>query len=171
MGGADGEIPLQRHPGQLGRHVFGAMPAVTSEEERRAAQRRDRAVGMPAVGASVSARGIAALFAESVIGVSGAPLLSPETVEQLTQTQVVGIDQVIGIDRGYGIVFQKPARNLVFGGFRAFGHDGAGGALGFHDPDSQISFGYTVRRTPPPGGADARALRIAQALRSVVLGT
>ena len=169
--GAGGEVPLPRLPGQLGRYTFGTIGgAAAGDDERRAAARRDRATGMPAVHATVNARGIAGLFAEAVVGLSSAPLLSAETVEQLSQTQVVGVDQVIGIERRYGIVFQKPAPALVFGGFRAFGHDGAGGALGFHDPESALSFGYTVRRTPPPGGADARALRIAMAMRSIVLG-
>jgi CubicO group peptidase (beta-lactamase class C family) len=165
------EAPFARFPGQLGRYTFGAATAPATENERRELQRRDRAQGHPAVGASVSARGIAALFAEAVVGLTAAPLLSPHTVDQMAQTQVVGIDEIIGIPRRYGIVFQKPAPNLVFGGFRAFGHDGAGGALGFHDPETGISFGYTVRRTPPPGGADPRALRIAQAMRSIVLET
>ncbi|MDQ0675191.1 CubicO group peptidase (beta-lactamase class C family) [Pseudarthrobacter siccitolerans] len=163
------EVPFPRLEGQLGRYTFGSIAAPKTEDQRRELQRRDRAVGQPAIGASVSARGIAALFAEAVVGVSKTPLLSSDTVEQMAQTQVVGTDEVIGIQRRYGIVFQKPAPNLVFGGFRAFGHDGAGGALGYHDPETQISFGYTVRRTPPPGGADARALRIAQAMRSIVL--
>lgn len=163
------ELPFPRLDGQLGRYTFGSMAAPKTEEQRRELQRRDRSVGQPATGASVSARGVAALFAEAVIGLTDDPLLSFDTVEQMSQTQVAGTDEVIGIQRRYGVVFQKPAPNLVFGGFRAFGHDGAGGALGFHDPDTQISFGYTVRRTPPPGGADARALRIAQAMRSIVL--
>lgn len=163
------EVPFPRLDGQLGRYTFGSIAAPKTEDQRRELQRRDRSVGQPATGASVSARGIAALFAEAVVGISKPPLLSSDTVEQMAQTQVVGTDEVIGIQRRYGVVFQKPAPNLVFGGFRAFGHDGAGGALGFHDPDTQISFGYTVRRTPPPGGADARALRIAQAMRSIVL--
>lgn len=163
------EVPFPRLDGQLGRYTFGSIAAPKTEDQRRELQRRDRSVGQPAIGASVSARGIAGLFAEAVVGISKTPLLSSDTVEQMAQTQVVGTDEVIGIQRRYGIVFQKPAPNLVFGGFRAFGHDGAGGALGYHDPETQISFGYTVRRTPPPGGADARALRIAQAMRSIVL--
>ncbi|WP_327583710.1 beta-lactamase family protein [Nonomuraea sp. NBC_00507] len=161
--------PFPRTPGQLGAHVMAGAASPTNEDERRRQARRDRAIGMPAAGATASARGIAALFAESTVGLTGAPLLSADTIAQLAQPQVAGIDEVIGIERRYGIVFQKPVPGLLFGGFRAFGHDGMGGALGFHDPETGISFGYVVRRMPPPGGCDARALRIAQAMRSIVL--
>jgi CubicO group peptidase (beta-lactamase class C family) len=161
--------PFARTPGQLGAYVMAGNVRPASEDERRRQARRDRAIGMPAAGATTSARGIAALFAESTVGLTGAPLLSAETVAQLAQPQVAGVDEVIGIERRYGVVFQKPVQGLNFGGFRAFGHDGMGGALGFHDPETGISFGYIVRRMPPPGGCDARALRIAQAMRSIVL--
>ncbi|MEU7861435.1 serine hydrolase domain-containing protein [Nonomuraea sp. NPDC049141] len=160
--------PFPRTPGQLGVYVMAGGASPNDEDERRRQARRDRAIGMPAAGATASARGIAALFAESTVGLTSAPLLSADTIEQLAQPQVAGIDEVIGIERRYGIVFQKPVPGLHFGGFRAFGHDGMGGALGFHDPETGISFGYNVRRMPPPGGCDARALRIAQAMRSIV---
>jgi hypothetical protein len=47
---------------------------------------------------------------------------------------------------------------------RAFGHDGAAGALACVDPDTGIAFGYTIARGPWPGGADPRAVAIAAAL-------
>ncbi|MFD1547543.1 serine hydrolase domain-containing protein [Nonomuraea guangzhouensis] len=161
--------PFARTPGQLGGYVMAGGAPPMDEDERRRQARRDRAIGMPAAGATTSARGIAALFAESTVGLTSAPLLSADTIAQLAQPQVAGIDEVIGIERRYGVVFQKPVPGLLFGGFRAFGHDGMGGALGFHDPETGISFGYVVRRMPPPGGCDARALRIAQAMRSTIL--
>ena len=40
---------------------------------------------------------------------------------------------------------------------RAFGHSGAGGALGFADPDARLGFGYVMNRTMPSGlGGDPR---------------
>jgi len=129
--------------------------------------RSQRRAGAPAAFATVSARGIAQLFAECVVGLGGPPLIGQETLARMAQPQVFGTDRVIGIERSYGIVFQKPTANLAFGGFRAFGHDGAGGALGYHDPDTGISLGYTVRRPPPPGGADPRVLEIASVLQQV----
>jgi CubicO group peptidase (beta-lactamase class C family) len=164
-----GELPFPRRRGQLGLHVMGGVSgSKESEEDRRLRGRRDRALGLPGAMATVSARGVAALFAEATVGVARPPFLSTETIDQLAQLQAAGTDLVIGVERRYAIVFQKPSPGLEFGGFRAFGHDGVGGALGFHDPETQISFGYTVRKMPSPGGADKRAIQIAQRLRDVV---
>jgi len=166
-----GDIPFTRQPGQIGRQVFGSIAQTRSGQEALAHARWQRAVGSPAAYSTVSARGIAGLFAEGVVGLTGPALISPHTLQLMAQPQVVGRDLVIGIDRSYGVVFQKPTDNLAFGGFRAFGHDGAGGALGFHDPQTGISFGYTVRRTPPPGGADARAITAAKQLQTIALAS
>lgn len=160
--GPPAPVPFDRRPGQIGRDVFGDLGVVRPPEEQVAWARRRRERGNPAGFATVSARGISSLYAEGVVGVAGAPLVSAPTVERLSQTQVSGIDAVIGIERRYAIVFQKSTSNLAFGSRRAFGHDGAGGGLGFHDPRTGLSLGYTVRRTPFPGGADARAITAAQ---------
>jgi CubicO group peptidase (beta-lactamase class C family) len=155
-------------PCQLGREVFASAAVQRTGDDALAYARRQRAAANPAAFATVSARGVAALFAECTVGVTGPALVSAATLERMAQAQVIGTDVVIGIDRSYGVVFQKPTPNLAFGGFRAFGHDGAGGALGFHDPETRFSLGYTVRRTPPPGGADPRVLEIAEMLRATV---
>jgi CubicO group peptidase (beta-lactamase class C family) len=161
-------IPFVRRPGQLGREVFASAAVQRTGDDALAYARRQRAAANPAAFATVSARGVAALFAECTVGVTGPALVSAATLERMAQAQVIGTDVVIGIDRSYGVVFQKPTPNLAFGGFRAFGHDGAGGALGFHDPETCVSLGYTVRRTSPPGGADPRVLEIAEMLRATV---
>ena len=76
-------------------------------------------------------------------GVDGKPaLLSAETITTMSRQQVWGIDRVLDIISGFGIIFQKPANWLPFGGQWAFGHDGAGGALAFADPATGLTFGY-----------------------------
>jgi CubicO group peptidase (beta-lactamase class C family) len=119
--------------------------------------------GHPAVSATGSARGIAKLFAAAVTGVDGgAPFLSADTVGIVGQQQVRGYDEVLGQrDRAHSIVFQKPTPGLPFGGPRAFGHDGAQGAVGGIDPDTGVAYAYTVARGPWPGGADPRAFVLA----------
>jgi CubicO group peptidase (beta-lactamase class C family) len=160
--------PFTLTPGQIGREVFASVAVQRAPDEQLAWAQRQRRLGNPAGFATVSARGIAALFAETVVGVTGPALISAATIERLAQLQVAGTDHAIGIPRTYGIVFQKPTPNLAFGSHRAFGHDGAGGALGFHDPHTGVSFGYTVRRTPFPGGADARAIELARLAHEAV---
>ncbi|WP_243076486.1 serine hydrolase domain-containing protein [Microbacterium sp. SS28] len=126
--------------------------------------------GHPAVSGTGTARGLARLFAAAVTGVDGAaPFLSAETVLTIGQQQVRGYDEVLGQPhRSHSIVFQKPTPTLAFGGPRAFGHDGAMGALACVDPDTGIAFAWTIARGPWPGGADPRALTLASDLGTIL---
>jgi CubicO group peptidase (beta-lactamase class C family) len=126
--------------------------------------------GHPAGSGTVTARGLARMFATAVTGVDGAePFLSADTVEVIGLQQVRGYDEVLGQQgRAHSIVFQKPSQQLAFGGPRAFGHDGAAGALACIDPDTGVAFGYTIARGPWPGGADPRAVALAADLGRIL---
>lgn len=115
-----------------------------------------------------SAEGIARAYAAATTGVDGrAPLLTRETVLQVAEQQVWGIDRVIEQIAGFGIVFQKPSAANPFGGQRAFGHDGAGGALGFADPSIGLAFGYVPAPYESPS-AEGRGTRLARAVHEAV---
>ncbi|MDU3749843.1 MAG: serine hydrolase [Cutibacterium avidum] len=102
-----------------------------------------RATGICSSGGVGSASGLARAYASAMDGVDGKPaLLSAETITTMSRQQVWGIDRVLDIISGFGIIFQKPANWLPFGGQWAFGHDGAGGALAFADPATGLTFGY-----------------------------
>ncbi|MEV8273302.1 serine hydrolase domain-containing protein [Microbacterium sp. NPDC077184] len=126
--------------------------------------------GHPAVSGTGTARGLARLFAAAVSGVDGrAPFLSEDTVLAIGQQQVRGHDEVLGqADRAHAVVFQKPTPALAFGGPRAFGHDGAQGALACVDPDTGVAFAWTIARGAWPGGADPRALVLARDLGALL---
>ncbi|GAA1969640.1 serine hydrolase domain-containing protein [Microbacterium deminutum] len=119
--------------------------------------------GHPAASGTGTARGLARLFASAVTGVDGAePFLSEDSVLAIGQQQVRGYDEVLGQpNRAHAIIFQKPSPSLGFGGPRAFGHDGAMGALACVDPDTGLAFAWTIARGPWPGGADPRAVSLA----------
>ena len=46
---------------------------------------------------------------------------------------------------------------------RAFGHPGAGGSIGFADPDNRIGFGYVMNRMGPYILLDPRAIALIEA--------
>jgi CubicO group peptidase (beta-lactamase class C family) len=146
--------------------VFGPRPGPRLDPANDA---RSWRFGHPAASAAASARGIATVLAAAVTGLHGRPpLLSEDTVAAIGQQQVRGYDEVLGQhDRSHAIVFQKPSAQLAWGGARSFGHDGAFGAVGCVDPDTGVSFAYTVARGPWPGGADPRAIRIAREIGQV----
>src|SRR3954471_8582856 len=122
--------------------------------------------GHPAASGCGSARGLARMMAAAVTGLEGAaPFLDADTVGIVGQQQVRGYDEVLGQqNRAHGIVFQKPTPELLFGGPRAIGHDGALGALACVDPDTAVAFAYTVARCPWPGGGAPRGIELAAAL-------
>jgi CubicO group peptidase (beta-lactamase class C family) len=129
-----------------------------------------RAVGIPAAGGVGSARGLTTLYAAAA-GWGREALLSGETLGRFAQTQVIGHDVVLDSHRSHGLIFQKPTSDFPFGSHRAYGHDGAGGSMAFADPDGEIAFGYTVQRTPFPGGADPLAVELAGMIRRIVTGS
>lgn len=151
----------------LGPVVFGPL----SRDVDHTNSPRNYRYGHAATAGTGTARGLARLFAAAVTGVDGRdPFLSAATVEQIGQQQIRGYDEVLHQhDRAHAIVFQKPSQQLAFGGPRAFGHDGAAGALACADPDTGLTFAWTIVRGPWPGGADPRAVALAREL-GVLLG-
>ncbi|MFC7581056.1 serine hydrolase domain-containing protein [Schaalia naturae] len=131
-----------------------------------------RAAGIASIGGVGSAWGLARVYAAAVTGVQdvdgGRPFLSAATVEEFGTQQCWGVDRVLGVPGCFGTVFQKPHPGMPFGSFRAIGHDGAGGSLGYADPEYELAFGYVQRRMSVPGGADPRALRLSAAVRGAL---
>lgn len=132
-------------------------------------ERAVRAAGPSALGGIASARGLAALYA-AALGDLGEPFLEESTVRAMSQQQSWGHDRTLDIDMCFAVMFMKPQPRMEFGSYRAFGHDGAGGAIGFADPMYGLSFGYIPMPMSYPGGADPKAIRLSQLVRRCVAG-
>jgi CubicO group peptidase (beta-lactamase class C family) len=97
------------------------------------------------------------------LAAGGAPLLRGETLDEARRERVSGTDVVVGesVRRACGWMLATGAGRTAWGpAAQAFGHTGAGGALGFADPASQIGFAYTPSRIQPTSGADPRWQRL-----------
>lgn len=106
-----------------------------------------------AVGGIASARALAGMYQPLANG--GGSLLSRDTVLRMGQTSTAVIcDPVLKMQTHFGYGFMKTTDNRssrdgndgMIIGERAFGHPGAGGSLGFADPDCHMSFGYIMNR-------------------------
>lgn len=169
--GADGVPPMPEHvPDDLGSVVFFGAGPRDPDGVIEPNLRHLRGAGVASIGGVGSARGLARAYAAAVTGVDGeSPFLSPETVERLGVEQCFGPDRVLGgIEASYAVVFQKPHHTAPFASWRAIGHDGAAGALGYADPTYDLAFGYVRRRMTSPGGLDPRAVRLSTRLRSLL---
>jgi CubicO group peptidase (beta-lactamase class C family) len=131
-------------------------------------EERSRRAGAPAAGVLASAAGLAHLYAALRHDAGGLRLLSDDTLAQMSQIQVDGIELGSGLHARFGVIFQAPCPRWPFGSHRAFGHDGAGGSLAFCDPTFDVAFGYTVQRLPLPGGMDARAVELTKVVRAAL---
>jgi CubicO group peptidase (beta-lactamase class C family) len=68
-------------------------------------------------------------------------------LQEATSTVSRGTDVVLGADTHFGVGFQLPTDTRRFGPHdESFGHYGAGGAMGFCDPVSQVCVGYVMNQ-------------------------
>lgn len=123
--------------------------------------------GTSAAGGVGSARGLARLYA-ATLGHIGDPIAPADTFAEMAQVQVRGRDLVLDAALAFGIVFMKPHVDMPFASFRAYGHDGAGGAIAFADPVYDLAFGYIPTRMTVPGGVDARAIELSRVVRAAL---
>jgi CubicO group peptidase (beta-lactamase class C family) len=80
-------------------------------------------------------------------------------------------DKVTHIEASFSLGYSKPTPKTVFGSSnRAFGTPGAGGSLGFADPDTGVGFAYVMNRMGFHLWGDPRELALRQALFRDVLG-
>jgi len=109
--------------------------------------REVRRLELPSANGTGQARAIAKMYGEFATG--GAALgLKPETLSALCAPAIPPPtgwrDDVLKTDVSFSLGFIKPWEGFPFGtSQKAFGVAGAGGSLGYADPDTQIGFGYT----------------------------
>ncbi len=100
-----------------------------------------RAAEIPSSNCHASARGIAEVYARLP------ELVDAELLAEATRPWSDGPDFSLDRNTRFGLGFQLPQPDRPLGpGSRAYGHFGAGGALGFHDPDADLVFAYVCNR-------------------------
>ncbi len=111
-----------------------------------------RAAEMPSTNGHANARAVARIYSPLACGgvVDGIRLLRAQTIEHAIAEASSGLDAVLRRPSRFGLGFQltQPARPLGPNP-RSFGHFGAGGSLGFADPDARLAFAYTMNQAGP----------------------
>jgi CubicO group peptidase (beta-lactamase class C family) len=96
--------------------------------------------------------------------------MSPERLTVATQLQTSDADEVIPVPfrKALGYFLGGPASPMFHE--TAFGHPGAGGSIGFADPERRFAFGYTknLLQAGPLPPTEAPAFIVAQAVRSAL---
>jgi CubicO group peptidase (beta-lactamase class C family) len=133
-------------------------------------QRSVHAAEVPAANGITDARSLSRLYA-ALIGelADGTPrLLSAEQVDTARQTQTEGADQVLLLESTFGLGFMTSSAFSPYGGIGSFGHAGAGGSVGFADPDNGIAFGYVMNRMMQNLSGDPRTRGLIKAAYEAV---
>ena len=119
------------------------------------ANHRDfHAAEVPAANGITNARSLARMYAALVGGVEGGPsepLLTPAQIDVARRLQTSGADQVLSfpgleVESTIGLGFWSASPFAPMGGASAFGHYGAGGSVGFGDPEHRVAGGYAMSR-------------------------
>jgi len=107
---------------------------------------RVRAAQIPAANGVTNAPSLARMYAACVGEVNGHQLLSAETVDRAIELQTEGPDGVLVFPIPFSFGFMRHSAMSPFAGERSFGHYGAGGSVGFADPDRRLAVGYVMNK-------------------------
>ena len=111
-----------------------------------------RRAEIPAINGHGSAAALARIYGALARGgeVDGVRVLAPESVDLARTQQAAGVDPLLGIPLRMGLGYwlsQPRVPGYALGPSEgAFGHPGAGGSLGFADPEAKVGFGYVTNR-------------------------
>ncbi len=117
-----------------------------------------RAAELSAANGHGNGRSMATIY--SALSQSGGDLLSKDAIEACGPTEhAAREDMVLGflVRRSLGFILSTAGGRYEWGpNPRTFGHSGAGGSIGFADPDAEIGFGYVMNQMSAGLGADPR---------------
>jgi CubicO group peptidase (beta-lactamase class C family) len=104
---------------------------------------------MPSTNGHATARGVARIYAALACGgvVDGVRILRADTLAHAVAEASAGHDVVLARPSRFGLGFQLAQPGSALEPFpHAFGHFGAGGAVGFADPAARLAFAYTMNQ-------------------------
>jgi CubicO group peptidase (beta-lactamase class C family) len=127
-----------------------------------------RELEVPSGGGVGTARAIARAYSAFVSGELG---LRDDTLRALAAPVAPLYDECMLSPVRFSLGFMKPGDAFPFGSSeRAFGAPGAGGSLGYADPDAGIAYGYVTNRMGTSLTGDPRDVALRDALAAALRG-
>ncbi len=126
-----------------------------------------RAMELPSANGHATARSLARVYGSLARGgeLDGYRVLTPESIVRCYTEQSNGIDLVMKVQGRVGLGFMLNSETIPLGpNPRPFGHPGAGGSIGFADPDAKVGFGYVMNQMGSSATIDPRATRLIDAV-------
>ena len=141
-------------PNSLTRRAFGSPPGLSGISAMNAPQ--VRAASLPSMGGIASAQALAKFYAMLASGgcMEGQVFFKKQTLEWMSTRLTQGFDLVLQREMSFSAGFMMDPldgngckiRSLLGPSLSAFGHAGAGGSLGFAEPEQGIGFGYVMNQ-------------------------
>lgn len=151
-----------REPEAMATRAFTNPPSVLTSTNKPEWRRMEH----PAANGHGNARSLAGFYA----GLLDGSLLEPELLAELTREHSLGMDKTLMTPTRFGLgcmLDQPTVANATFGlGAGAFGHPGAGGSVGFADPEHDVALGFAVNTLGPYVLMDPRAQQLVRVLRA-----
>jgi CubicO group peptidase (beta-lactamase class C family) len=125
-----------------------------------------RGAEIPAANGHTTARALARLYGALARGgeVDDVRIMSPDAIRRCYTEESDGNDAVLLVPTRFSSGFMLTQPHDPWGpNAHTFGHPGAGGSLGFADPDAKIGFGYTMNKMGPYILLDPRARALLEA--------
>lgn len=123
-----------------------------------------RSAVIPAANGHFSARDLATIYGD--LALEAPECLTAELVREAGREQSCGRDFTLQAEVSFGAGFIRSgsATDLRFGGPRGFGHPGAGGSVGFADPERELGCGYVTTRLGQSLFMDRRSANLVEQL-------
>lgn len=158
-------------PASLTRRAFTCLPGLPSPSSMNAPV--VRSTSLPSMGGIGSAEALAKFYAMLAQGGrwKGKEYLGPQASQWMRQRLSQGFDAVLQMETCYAAGFMmdpldssgQKIRSLLGPSCSAFGHAGAGGSLGFADPERGIGFAYVMNQMEPGVLPNDRCLSLVEA--------
>lgn len=138
----EGEVSMfeeiLKNPEGMTARAFNNPPLLGTEVHNT---REWRAAEIPAANGHASAAGIATIYGKLAVG----ELLSQAVLEEARTCQAEGEDAILPLVTKVACGFMlAPASEPCGPNPKAFNHAGAGGSLGYCDPEAKIGLGYVM---------------------------
>jgi CubicO group peptidase (beta-lactamase class C family) len=165
-------IEAYTSPDSLAMRSLGLASAPHARSNNSTAWRRAQ---VPAANGHGNARALARVYGALARGgeIDGLRIISDTGVERAAREQVAGPDAVLVMPtrRSLGFMLPVPGQPDQRGP-HSFGHAGAGGSIGYADPERGLGFGYAMNRMWPGGfmSPDPRAQSLVAAVHQSLDG-
>lgn len=153
-------MTMMREPNSMTTRAFANPPSIMTSTNTPEWRRMEQ----PAANGHGNAHSLAGFYS----GLLDGRLLEAEMLEQLTREHSIGEDKTLLTQTRFGLgcmLDQPNVPNATFGlGPKAFGHPGAGGSIGFADPEREVTFGFVTNTLGPYVLMDPRAQKLVKVL-------